>query len=491
MRKFLTLILCALFALPAARADGPSAILTSFGSVGASANGACIGTSPCAVTSLVDNAGNTWTLSASACDAGSTPSCVWRNGSYAGFTSTVTIILWYSGTIYQYNGSQWFPCATNCTSGSSASVTWGAGQSDPRGSSFGIKVVNNTFTDLFNNVLQLQGIGISGLEISYAPGMWDAYNNTTQAQWTSIKTTWNINIIRLPLNEWAWRTNATSAGGTAYQTIVTNAVTRITAAGMYAILDLHWAAPASYNGYLGGRSITGYADGQPGYLNQDYSAAFWTSVANAYKSNPAVLFEIFNEPYGNNSGGSSSYTYLLNGSGSTSITFYDQYAGSGSPTATSATFKAAGHQQMVTAIRGTGATNVILWSSPVFNSQLANSLAVRPTDTLTPSQLGATIHYGGGSTTDYNNVLAANYPIVMTEFYQPLITGASNNYTSYLQPHKVGYVMWGPQNYSGTSTNNLASGSPGPQLTNTGAGPGSNIGAPWNFNSASVKWPPF
>ena len=31
--------------------------------------------------------------------------------------------------------------------------------------------------------------------------------------------------------------------------------------------------------------------------DMDHSPAFWTSVATAFKSNPAVVFDLFNEPF--------------------------------------------------------------------------------------------------------------------------------------------------------------------------------------------------
>ena len=242
-----------------------------------------------------------------------------------------------------------------------------------------------------------------------------------------------MNIIRLPLNEWAWRTNATSAGGKAYQTIVANAVANITAAHMYVILDLHWASPNSYN--------SGVADGQPGYLDADNAVQFWSSVASAFKGNPAVAFELFNEPYGDNQSFDSTRLNLLKNGGGTAI-FYNQVSGKGGPVDSGVSFQVAGHQQLVTAIRNTGATNVILYSCPGWDSALSQSLAVKPTDPL--NQLGATIHYANGSNADYTNILNAGIPIVMTEFY----TLASRGGYSWAQANHIGYVMWGANNWS-------------------------------------------
>jgi endoglucanase len=342
--------------------------------------------------------------------------------------------------------------------------------SDPRASGssgrFGIKVTGNTFTDLSGNVLQLQGENVSGLEIN-STSMWDAFYDTNLSSWQTIASTWQMNTIRLPLNEWAWRTNATSAGGKPYQTIVATAVANITAAHMYVMLDLHWAAPNNYN--------NGVADGQPGYLDADNSVNFWSSVASVYKGNPAVMFELFNEPYADDGGSWDSTRLNLLKSGG-SFTFYNQISGKGGPTDTGVTFQVAGHQQLMNAIRGTGATNVVLWSSPQWDSGFAQSLSVVPTDTLSPAQLGATVHYAGGNSSNYSSVLSAGYPIVMTEYYHPQVSGAptGNNGYSFLQSNHIGYVMCCGNNYS--SNSDLSS-----LIKN----------APWSYNSKSVAWPPF
>jgi len=330
---------------------------------------------------------------------------------------------------------------------------------DSQVAAFGIKVASNKFTDLSGNVLQLQGENVTGLTEG-EPSMWDAFYNTTVATWSSAKRSWQMNVIRLPLNESSWRTNATSRGGKKYQAILTAAVSNITAAGMYVILDLHWGSPNNYNG--------GVANGQPGYLDADNSISFWSSVASAFKDNPAVIFELFNEPYADDASSWDSTRLGLLKSGGT-FKFYDQVAGKGAPVDTGVTFQVAGHQQLVNAIRATGATNVILYSCPVWDSVPSQSLAVMPTDPL--NQLGATVHYAKGTNADYTNILNAGIPIVMTEFY----TMAGRGGYSWAQSNKIGYVMWGANNWGSAST--LAS-----LVTNS----------PWSYNSdTAAAWPLF
>ena len=70
-----------------------------------------------------------------------------------------------------------------------------------------------------------------------------------------------------------------------YQQAIETWVADLNAAGLYAILDLHWTAPG-----------TDDADGQRP-MPDDHSAAFWSSVASAFENNHAVVFDAFNEPY--------------------------------------------------------------------------------------------------------------------------------------------------------------------------------------------------
>src|SRR4029077_3043725 len=104
---------------------------------------------------------------------------------------------------------------------------------------------------------------------------------------------WKANAVRLPLNEQSWLGmtvtgipgNVISLNGPAYQAEVKATVAAANAAGLYVILDLHWSAPSTFA-----------ANTQNPFMNADNSINFWTSVATAFQNNPAVMFEVFNEP---------------------------------------------------------------------------------------------------------------------------------------------------------------------------------------------------
>jgi hypothetical protein len=91
---------------------------------------------------------------------------------------------------------------------------------------------------------------------------------------------WKANVIRLPVKGDHWfgrgtKHNTQTDGGAAYRALIDQAVALASSKGAYLILDLHhYRAP------------------RPGDLE------FWKDAATRYKNNPAVLFDLLNEPHG-------------------------------------------------------------------------------------------------------------------------------------------------------------------------------------------------
>ena len=413
---------------------------TSGATAVASANGTMI---PSA-TQIVDSSLNTWTV---------TSGVVYENGTAAGFTANVALVLYYGSTVYQettaclwwsWSGSAWVSssnpaasitpaCSTSVASGGTSSSSGGTSSSSSSGGSgFGISVAGNKFISTqTGNVVQLLGVSVSGMEqgsTGFANGV-ENYGNATDPGFAAMAS-WNMNVVRIPLNEDTWLgvNNCVIDGGSSatLQSNIKQAVANANAAGMYVILDLHWTAPNAF----------GCPKGQGAMPDADNTVAFWTSVANTFKGNPAVIFEIFNEPFGNNvyanwveamngaapSGQSASDTSILVNGG----TYYNGYmyqCNNGcnltvgqeylAPNTTS--FQVAGYQAIINAIRATGATNVILANPIGWAGQIQTWLAARPTDPI--GQLGVGWHEDGGSTADAQAVLNAGYPIVITEAY--------------------------------------------------------------------------
>jgi hypothetical protein len=142
--------------------------------------------------------------------------------------------------------------------------------------------------------VRLAGVNIPSLE-------WGNGENLEDSLDAAIRS-WQVNIVRLPVSQSRWL-----AGG-AYLDTVDDFIAQASDANVYVILDLH-----------------GYGHPDNGSLT------FWTSAANRYKNNPAVLFGLLNEPHG------TGWEIWRNGDGTHP-----------------------GMQALLEAVRATGANNIVL-----------------------------------------------------------------------------------------------------------------------------------
>ena len=219
-----------------------------------------------------------------------------------------------------------------------------------------VRVQGAHLVDGSGNPILLHGVDVSGLESVAVQGYdpsnpWGSLTGTPTPNWSTIKT-WKANAVRLPLNEASWLGyTCTDANGNQrdpdpghnYQATVAQSVSDASAAGLYVILDLHWSAPG-----------TRCPLAQNIMADADNSVTFWTQIATTFKSYPNVIFELFNEPALSSyvQGAATDWQVLLQGG---TLTAYNNENGY-----VSLTWQSAGMQQLLDAVRGTGATNVVL-----------------------------------------------------------------------------------------------------------------------------------
>lgn len=118
----------------------------------------------------------------------------------------------------------------------------------------------------------LQGVNVPSLE-------WSPKGENIHRSMKVALLDWKANVVRLPVSASFWF--GRGKGGTSsndlqvYRTIVDDAVKMAAGQGAYLILDLH-----SYGGI------------------KPFAVEFWTDAATRYANNPAVLFDLWNEPHG-------------------------------------------------------------------------------------------------------------------------------------------------------------------------------------------------
>jgi hypothetical protein len=328
-----------------------------------------------------------------------------------------------------------------------------------------IRVQGNSFVDSAGRTLQLRGVNFSGFE-SVAIQGWDPADPSGaqggQAggpDWTAIAG-WRANIVRIPLNEASWLDySCTDTDGVVhnpdpgnnYKSSVETQVAEANAVGLYVILDLHWAAPGTVCPML-----------QAQMADADHSLAFWTSVAGEFKSNPAVLFELFNEPFFDFEFSGNDWSYMMLGTGG-SFTGYPATSNSGNWQDVKHAWPVASYQAMIDVVRATGASNVVLVGTMQYDQDFSSWLSYRPSDPL--GQMAAAWHayptfgtswgtaayaqpnFSPGIFTEVQNIRAAGIPVIATETGDqdsPGTVGAPlvSTVTSFADQNGVSVVGW-------------------------------------------------
>jgi hypothetical protein len=288
----------------------------------------------------------------------------------------------------------------------------------------GLHVVGNHLVTASGSPITLRGADKAGSEYACVQG-WGSLDGPTDQASVNAMRSWNINAVRLPLNEDCWlNINGATVAGSTYQNAISKYVSLLTQNGISAILDLHWSAP-------GGTKATT----QQPMADQDHSPAFWTSVANTFKGNGNVLFDLYNEPYpNNNQSNDAAWACLRDG-----CTEKSQQ---------NVSYQAAGMQSLVNSVRATGATNVILvggiqWAGTV--NQWAKYKPSDPLNNIAVSQHSYPISACASQTCWDGTIapLAKQYPIVMGEV--GTLDGSPSYFKSFLpwlNQHGIGYLGW-------------------------------------------------
>jgi len=185
-----------------------------------------------------------------------------------------------------------------------------------------------------------------------------------------------------------------------------------------------------------------YISGNLLFDARNRSAAFWALVAAAFKDDPSVMFELFNEPY---SWGAYELSWECWSKGGCQMPNGNETALYGG-TWDQSTYTVTGMADLVAAVRGAGANQVILLGGLNYASDLSRWLDYKPDD----AQLAAAWHnYKGQSCANaecWNSQIAkvaAQVPVVITEFgYENGDPGYFESAMAWADSAGIGYLPW-------------------------------------------------
>src|SRR5665213_649864 len=220
-----------------------------------------------------------------------------------------------------------------------------------------LKVVGNQIVTASGGcTVRLTGVNLDSLEWDVPPGDSPAGGNGVMTMLQEAVQYWNVNCVRVPLDQDWWDGNAQSSRGSTsqsgYQSFVDSLVTYCNTNNIYIDIDLQWS----------GDGATGSAT-QQDPMPDENSLVFWASMAARYANNPSVLFDRFNEPF-TGSAGPNSWAIWLNG-GSVP-------AGNNGGGQTWNTYTTPGLQGILNTIRGTTASG----TSTLASSTYANNVCI-------------------------------------------------------------------------------------------------------------------
>lgn len=286
----------------------------------------------------------------------------------------------------------------------------------------GLHVAGNAIVNEANQPIRLLGVNRSGAEYMciQGRGIWDGPVDSASVQ---AMLAWHINAVRIPLNEDCWLDiNGvwSGIGGLTYQQAVIDYVNLLNSNGIIVILDLHWSAPGAT-----------LAHKQLPMPDQDHSPAFWQSVATTFRNNSSVIFDLFNEPTPDNKRDTTAGWLCWRDGVCPDI----DYA-------------VAGMQTLVTVVRDTGATNIIMLGGLSYSNALSQWLTYKPIDPA--DNLVASWHsYNFNACSNiycWENRLAPvmeQVPVVVGEIGEnDCAHGYIDKLMDWLDAHNASYLAW-------------------------------------------------
>lgn len=314
-----------------------------------------------------------------------------------------------------------------------------------------VHVRGNQLVNAAGRPVRLLGVDVDGTESACVLGRGFSWGPLTSREAESIAS-WGVTAVRVPLNEDCWLGINGVPGrysGSAYISAIYNWVSDLNSAGIIAILDLHWSAPGA-----------DLANRQWPMPDADHSPTFWQSIATRFRSDPAVVFDVFNEPaLGGTHPSAADWNCWRNGcheGGSVCPPHVHQP----SQSCHRISFETAGMQALVDSIRSAGARQPVMIGGLNWSADLCGP----PPATRDPGectwqaegirdpehQLVASVHvYDGkacGSVSCWESsiaTMAKDVPVVTGELGSTECSAAFlSQYMNWADAHGISYLVW-------------------------------------------------
>jgi endoglucanase len=287
-----------------------------------------------------------------------------------------------------------------------------------------IGVQGNHLVDKAGKTVRLLGVNRSGAEYSCQQG-YGFFDGPSDAASIAAMKSWHINAVTLPLNETCWLgINGIEEryGGVDYRRAIRGFVSRLEAAGLVVILDLHDAAPGGYQ-----------ATGIIPMPDADHAPDFWRSVAAEYKVDYGVIFDLYNEPHA-----------VGWGCWEHGCEIHDKRVG---------TYCAAGMTELVAAVRSTGARQPVMLGGTEWARDDDGWLAHLPPD---PADAEVASNHTYNFAACFGRCRAALAKVARTH---PVVTGELGEgdcrddyidpYMAWADAHGVSYLAWAWDTHGG------------------------------------------
>jgi hypothetical protein len=289
----------------------------------------------------------------------------------------------------------------------------------------GLHVSGNRLLGAGGHVVRFHGVNRSGTEYGCIQG-WGIFDGPSSAASVKAMASWNINAVRIPINEDCWlgiNGVKRSLGGATYRRAIVRYVNLLHRYGMYAELSLMWGAPGKYK-----------ATYQPAAPDADHAPATWASMGRTFRKDARVVLAPWGETIVN-------ADCFLKG-GVCEATFGPK----------NTRYRVAGMQQAVDVMRRAGYRGVIAIPGINYANDLTHWLSHKPRDRR--QQLVAEAHIYGknvcSSASCFDRTIAPvarQVPVIFGETgetFDGSSCGSSHiaSQLGWADAHGVGYETW-------------------------------------------------